>query len=166
MHSGSVRLPPRPARAPELAVLALPPRAGMEHAGLDRLQPLRHQPKQPDARRAVALRPVAVELRLLRLGQHVEAEPEVLLVSEAIHRRGVAIDGELQRDFDLEVVVLPGGRLEVRDHDAAVAILFDQVERADQRAVEDLAGTLYDNAKVGASVVRLSRARARRRAKA
>jgi hypothetical protein len=49
----------------------------MEHARLDRVQHLGHQPEEPKARGAIALRPVAAELGLLRLGQHVEPEAQV-----------------------------------------------------------------------------------------
>jgi hypothetical protein len=69
----------------------------MEHARLDRVQHLGHEAEQPDAGGTIPLRLlVAVQLRLLRLRQHVEPEPEILLVPEAIHRRGVAVDGQLQ----------------------------------------------------------------------
>jgi len=39
----------------------------MEHARLDRAQHLGHEPEEPEIRGAIALRPVAAELRLLRL---------------------------------------------------------------------------------------------------
>jgi hypothetical protein len=43
-----------------------------------------------------------VELWLLRLGEHVEAETEVGLVSEAVHPGRVAVDRQLERGLDLE----------------------------------------------------------------
>jgi hypothetical protein len=67
----------------------------VEDPGLDRAEDLGDQPEEPPVRRPVARGPVPVELRLLRLGQHVEAEPEVLLVGETVYGRGVAGDREL-----------------------------------------------------------------------
>ena len=75
-----------------------------------------------------------MELRLPGLRQHVEAEAEVLLVSEAVHRGCIAVDRELERGLDLEVRVLPGRGLEVDHDEAAVGVAFDEVEGADQPA--------------------------------
>jgi len=97
----------------------------MEHACLDRVQHLRGEMKEPDTRRAVALGSVLAELRLLRLGQHVEARPQVLLVAEASHRP-VAVDRELKRLFGLEVRVLASSRLKVHHHDPAVGVPLDR----------------------------------------
>jgi hypothetical protein len=67
------RSPPRPAAAPDRAVLAVPADARRKRAGLDRAQHLGRQAVEPDVGRAVASGPVAVELRLPRLRQHSEA---------------------------------------------------------------------------------------------
>src|SRR5712692_10137806 len=69
----------------------------MEYPRLDRPQHLRRQPKQAHIRRAVTRGPVSVQLRLLGLREHVEAQPHVVLVGEAVHRRRVAVDRELER---------------------------------------------------------------------
>jgi hypothetical protein len=53
---------------------------------LDGGENLGRQAEEPAIGGAVSRRPVAVELGLLRLGQHLEAEPEILLVGDAVHR--------------------------------------------------------------------------------
>jgi hypothetical protein len=58
-----LRSPPRPAPAPHRAVLAVPADARREDGRLDGGEDLRGQPVEPDVRRAVAGRPVAVEPR-------------------------------------------------------------------------------------------------------
>jgi hypothetical protein len=48
----------------------------------------------------------------------------------------------------LNLGVLPGRRLEVDDHDAPLSVALDQIQRADQRAVEHLAGVQVDQGHV------------------
>ena len=74
------------------AVLAGPPHARREHAGLDVREDLGGQAVEPQVRRAVAGGPVAVELGLAGLRQQVKPEAEVGLVGEALQRRGAAGD--------------------------------------------------------------------------
>jgi hypothetical protein len=81
----------------------------VEDPGLDRVEHLGDQPEEPPVRGPVARRPVAVELGLLGLGEHVEAEAEVRLVGKAVHGGRVAVDRELERGLDPEIGVLPGG---------------------------------------------------------
>ena len=135
---------PCPAPAPHRAVLAVPADPGREHARLDGGEDLGGQAVEPDVRRAVAGRPVAVELGLLGLGEHVKAEAEVGLVGEAVHGGRVAVDRELERRLDLEVGVLARRGLEVNHDQAPVGIALDEVEGADQVPVEDGAGRLVD----------------------
>jgi hypothetical protein len=51
------------------------PGVRVDDLGLDRMEDLRDQPKQPTVRCLVTGGPVAVELRLVRFGDHVEAAP-------------------------------------------------------------------------------------------
>ena len=96
--------PPRPAPAPDRAVLAVPAHPRREDARVDGGEDLGGQPVEPDVGRAVAGRPVAVELGLLGLRQHIEAEAEVGLVGQVVHRGRVAVDRQLERGLDLEVL--------------------------------------------------------------
>jgi hypothetical protein len=92
------------------------------NASLDGGEDLGRESVEADVGRPVASGPVAVELGLPGLGEHVEAEAEVGLVGEAVHGGRVAVDRQLERGLHLEVGVLPGGGLEI-DHDqAAVAV--------------------------------------------
>ena len=85
----------RPAAAPHRAVLAVPADTRREDARLDGGEALGGQAVEADVGRRVAGGPVAVELGLPRRRQHVEAEAEVGLVSEAVRGRRGAIDREL-----------------------------------------------------------------------
>jgi hypothetical protein len=97
----------------------------------------------------VAGGPVAVELGLPRRRQHVEAEPEVGLVSEAVRGRRVAIDRELWIESWSEASTwrseyFRAAVLGVDHAEAAVGRALDEVERADQVPVENLARRLVD----------------------
>jgi hypothetical protein len=67
------------------AVRALPADARREHAGLDGREDRGDQPNEPAVAGAVPRGPVAVELRLRGLRDHVEAELEILLVGQTVH---------------------------------------------------------------------------------
>jgi hypothetical protein len=56
----------------------------VEDACLDGMEDLRDQPEEPEVSGAIPRGPVAVELRLLGLGEYVEPEPQVILVGQAV----------------------------------------------------------------------------------
>src|SRR3990172_9693886 len=95
--------PPRPAAWLVRAGLAVPADDRVEGAGGDGVEDLRDQAEEAEGGGAVPGGPVAVELGVLCLGQDVEAEPQVLLLSQASHRGRVAVDRELEGGLDLEV---------------------------------------------------------------
>jgi hypothetical protein len=78
-----------------------------------------------------------VEVGLLGLGAHVEPEPEVLLIGQAVHARRVTVDRELEPGLDLEVGVLPTSSLDVHHDELALRRTFDQVQAPDQRPGEE-----------------------------
>ena len=78
--------------------------------------------EEPHARPPIPLRPVPAELRLLRLRQHVESQPQILLIRQPVHRRRVPVHRELQRGLHLQIRVPPRRGLEVHDDDAARSI--------------------------------------------
>src|SRR3990172_4331228 len=122
------------------ATLAVPADDGVEGAGGDGVEDLRDQAEEAEVGGAVAGGPVAVELGLLGLGQDVEAEPQVLLLSQASHRGRVAVDRELEGGLDLGVGVLPGRRLDAHDDEGAVGGALGEVEAPDEGGVQNLAG--------------------------
>jgi hypothetical protein len=120
-----------------------------EDARLDGGEALGGQAVEADVGRGVAGGPVAVELGLPRRRQHVEAEPEVGLVSEAVRGRRVAIDRELWIESWSEASTwrseyFRAAVLGVDHAEAAVGRALDEVERADQVPVENLARRLVD----------------------
>jgi hypothetical protein len=101
------RSPPRPAAAPDRAILAVPADPGWEDPRLDGGEDLGGQSVEPDVGRAVAGGPVTVELGGLGLGQDIEAEAKIRFVGKPVHRGRVAVDRELERGLDLEVDRVP-----------------------------------------------------------
>jgi len=69
----------------------MPPYHRVKDPGVDGPEDLRDQPEEPEVGGTVARGPTAVELRVLGFAEHVEAEPEVLLVGQAVHRGGVGV---------------------------------------------------------------------------
>jgi hypothetical protein len=86
----------------------VPAHARREDARLDGGEDLRGQPVEADVGgRAWS---ATMHLQLSGLRQHVEAEAEIGPVGEAVHGRRIAVDRELERGLDLEV--LEGRRLQ------------------------------------------------------
>ena len=120
---------PRPALAPQHAVLALPADDRVKRASLDR-------PSTTDTSRKsrtfAARSRVPAELRLLGLREHVEPPSHVVAVHERAQPDRVAVDRELEGGLDLGVRIPARRGLEVHDSDEANPAL--QVARKKRRA--------------------------------
>jgi len=114
-----------------------------------------HQPllSTPGEKFACATLPQTGYTLLLRAGTgralpYVITKPDVVVVvclhswhlPDAQSRGQARRKRELERSLDLEVGVLPRRGLEVHHDDSPLRVTLDEVERADHRAVEHLAG--------------------------